>query len=159
MQMGQPPPNPSVHDPRPPAPEPPPNADLAREPSIPGAASPGEGTPAPDPSIRRIGPFEIGQTLAREWTINALELSEEGIIVRLAGPHGGVAFEVTCASSPHRSPFDLAGAHIFYSSGLELRVFEAAGRAVRKTIPEAPGESDVCGRVRQWRASARAPGS
>lgn len=123
------------------------------------AAQPGPGPtepPArrPPPSLARLGPFAVGETLAEGWAVDALTVSEQGIVVGLAGAAGRTAFEVTCAASPHRSPFDLDAAHVFYSSTLPVEAFAAAGRALQARLRAAAGDGDLCAVVAGWRAAA-----
>ncbi len=118
-----------------------------------------EAPPPPPPTavtaLRQIGPFVVGAPLADGWSVQTLEISEGGFIARLSGGAAPLSFEVTCASSEHRSPFDLEGAHIFYSSTLELAALRAAGDSVRERVREAAAGRDVCAQIASWRASAR----
>lgn len=109
----------------------------------------------PTPALARLGPFALGDQVSDDWTVAALRVRGAGFIVALSGPAGAVGFEVTCAPSPHVSPFDLDAAHIFYSSALPVAAFEVAGRAVQARVREAGGD-DVCAAVTQWHAAARA---
>jgi hypothetical protein len=106
--------------------------------------------------LSQVGPFTVGQTLAAEWSIESLTLSDDGFVAALSGTPGRAAFEVTCSSSPHRSPFDLGPAHIFYSSELQFPDLEAVGLAVRDEVRKAADGGEVCDRVASWRTSARA---
>jgi hypothetical protein len=112
-------------------------------------------TTAPAAGLHRIGPFTIGSPVANGWSVEALEITERGFIARLSGIPGRVAFEVTCAASEHRSPFDLEGTHIFYSSTLDFSELQAAGVDVRERVRQASAGNDVCAQVASWRASAR----
>lgn len=126
------------------------------------ARPPAGGEPAPpavqppERRLRVIGPFRVGQSPAADWAIVGLEPSDTGFIVRLEGGRGAAAFEVTCAESPHRSPFDLDGVHVFYSSALPFEALEEAGVAVRDAVRAAAG-GDPCARIGEWRAPAEAP--
>jgi hypothetical protein len=111
-------------------------------------------TPTP---IRQLGPFALGQTLAEEWTVDALAISDGGFVATLSGKPGRAAFEVTCAASPHRSPFDLGAAHIFYSSDLKFHDLETAGWAVQKEVRMAAADKDICDSVARWRMSQGTP--
>lgn len=108
------------------------------------------------PSLQRLGPFAVGQTLADTWSVDSLGLTDDGFVVAVSRQRGRASFELTCASSPHDSPFDLGAAHIFYSSDLELRDFEAAGWQLQAQIREAADGHDICDRVRSWQTAARA---
>jgi hypothetical protein len=115
---------------------------------------------APTPALREIGPFAVGQTLAQTWSIAALDVSAEGFVVAVARAGAQARFEFTCASSPHRSPFDLGAAHIFYSSDRDFGELEPIGQELQARLRDAAGNDDVCARLRAWRASARpAPAS
>jgi hypothetical protein len=123
----------------------------AGEPSAPSASS------APVPASRRqVGPFAVGQTLAPGWSVDALTISDGGFVAALSGRPGRAAFEVTCASSEHRSPFDLGAAHIFYSSDVEFRDLEAVGWAFQAQLRKAADGQDLCDRLVSWRTSAQA---
>jgi hypothetical protein len=114
-------------------------------------------SPAPTvPSLQRIGPFAVGQSLAETWSVDSLGLTDDGFVVAVSRQRSRASFELTCASSPHRSPFDLGAAHIFYSSDLEFRDFEAAGWQLQAQLREAADGHDICDRVRSWRTAARA---
>ena len=39
-------------------------------------------------------------TVAREWSIESLDLAENGLLLTLAGEPGRARFELTCSSSP-----------------------------------------------------------
>jgi hypothetical protein len=105
---------------------------------------------------RRIGPFTVGQTLAETWAVESVRLSDTGLVVGVAGPQGRAGFELTCADTEHRSPFDFDGAHLFYSSQLELGTLTAAARAVRARIDAASEGRAVCEQLAQWRRGAAA---
>jgi hypothetical protein len=110
----------------------------------------------PTPSLAQVGPFAVGQTLAPAWSVDALTLSDRGFVTALSGTAGRATFEVTCAPTELRSPFDLGAAHILYSSQVEFRELEAAGWAVRDRVREAAHGQDVCDTVNSWRTSAEA---
>lgn len=107
-------------------------------------------------SLRQIGPFAVGQVLTEGWAVDALTVSDDGFVAALSGKPGRAAFEVTCAASEHRSPFDLGAAHIFYSSDLEFRDFEAVGRALQEHLLKAAAGRELCDSVASWRTSAQA---
>ena len=123
------------------------------------APAPVAAAPAPiptPPTLRQVGPFGVGQTLAGDWAIDALSLSDGGFVASLSGSPGRAAFEVTCAPSKHRSPFDIGAAHIFYSSDLDYRDLETVGFAVQARVRQAAGGDDVCDAVVSWRTEAHA---
>ncbi len=124
-------------------------------PTLPRRPTPIVSSSPPPAATRLIGPFAVGQTLADGWSIESLTMSAEGFVATLSGQQGRAAFEVTCADSEHRSPFDLGAAHIFYSSRLEFHDLEAVGRAVQAQVHNAAGQ-DVCSRLADWRKAAQA---
>lgn len=116
--------------------------------------------PPPPPTVDvaarlQVGPFAVGAPVANSWSVEALAISDGGFVARLSGTAGRVSFEVTCAASEHRSPFDLEGAHIFYSSTLDFAALQPAGIEIRERVRQAAAGRDVCDQVAQWRASAR----
>lgn len=84
------------------------------------------------------------------WIVASLKATATGFGVALTGPAGEVAFELTCAASEHRSPFDLGPLHIFYSSSLPFEELEAAGRAVQSQTRRAAAGSDPCRMLESW---------
>ena len=117
----------------------------------------------PPASVARLGPFTAAETLVGDWRVDRLTVSERGVVVALAGGAGRAAFEITCAASPNRSPFDLEAVHIFYASDLPVPAFEAAGRQVQARVRDAAGAADPCAALARWReeaaGAAPAPGS
>jgi hypothetical protein len=112
----------------------------------------------PTPPLRRLGPFSVGQRLAASWSIESLHADDEGLLIGVSGPPGRARFELTCASSQRRSPFDLGAAHIFYSSDVEPSQLQAVGSAVREQIRAAAAGGDVCELLASWRTAARTSG-
>lgn len=110
--------------------------------------------PAAPVALRNVGPFAVGQNVADSWSIDALVIDDEAVILELAGRPGRVRFELTCRSQ-FRSPFDLDRAHILYSQHAEFSALEAAGWALRRQLEAAAQGSDVCDRLAEWRAAAR----
>jgi hypothetical protein len=129
-------------------------SDLAA--GLPGAGAPRADEPPPAAALRQIGPFTEGQTLTAGWTIAALEITDHGFIAVLAGEPGRARFEVTCAPSPYRSPFDLGAAHIFYSKHVAFDDLKAVGWAFRERVREAGDAEAICDRVNDWRSAAQA---
>jgi hypothetical protein len=131
---------------------------------IPLAVAPVASTDTPVPPtatataarLRNIGPFAVGQTVAAGWTVERLDLSESGIVAMLSGARGRVAFEMTCASSPYRSPFDVDGLHIFYSSDVPSEDLQLPGLAVQKHVRNAAAGGDPCDLLGRWRAVSAA---
>jgi hypothetical protein len=109
--------------------------------------------PTPQP-LQRVGPFVLGQTLASVWSVDSLRITDGGFIAGLSGKPGRASFEITCAASEHRSPFDLGTAHIFYSSDLAFAELEEAGVAVRAQVLAAVEGADVCETIAAWRQAA-----
>jgi hypothetical protein len=108
----------------------------------------------PTPPLAQIGPFAVGQVLAEEWAVESLALSDGGFVVALAGQPGRARFELTCAASDLRSPFDLGAAHIFYSSDLDVQVLGAPARAVQEQVRYTTGGQDICDQIGSWRRVA-----
>jgi hypothetical protein len=106
------------------------------------------------PALQRFGPFSVGHAVAG-WTIESLTLSDRGVVVALTGAPGRARFELTCAVSELRSPFDLGPAHLFYSNDVEFRDLEAVGQALRARVRSAVGDQDVCTHLASWRAAAQ----
>jgi len=121
-------------------------------PAAPAAAAP---TTVP-PTAGPIGPFAVGQALASGWTIADLQAAGDGITLLATGAPGRVRFELTCADSPHRSPFDLGPLHIFHSNDLPFAAIEDAGAALRGRVREAAATDDPCAQLARWRAAAAA---
>jgi len=105
---------------------------------------------APGLPLRQIGPFVVGATLVDDWSIDRLTVAERGFTITLHGGAGNARFEVTCAPSEHRSPFDLGAAHIFYSNDVSFRSLGQAGKALRETLRRAAGAVDVCDAIATW---------
>ena len=94
--------------------------------------------------------------------MESLSLSDQGLVVAIAGTAGRARFELTCARSDKRSPFDLGPARIFYSSDLDLGELEGVGRALQAYVQETAGDGDLCASLASWRSGAGAgsrPGS
>jgi hypothetical protein len=121
-----------------------------------GAAQGDESAHPSQASLLQVGPFTVGQTLVAGWTVAALEITDGGFVAVLSGEPGRARFEVTCAPSPYRSPFDLGAAHIFYSKHVAFEDLEAAGMAFRERVREAGNEDAICDRVSAWRLAAQA---
>jgi len=119
-------------------------------------ATPVAPPPAATSVLRKVGPFAVGERFAGRWSVESLSLREDGFVVVLSGEPGRAAFEVTCAPSEHRSPFDLGAAHIFYSSDLEFRSFEDLGWAFQERVRRASRGTDLCDTLAVWRNSAQA---
>jgi hypothetical protein len=113
-------------------------------------------TPAPRPPLRQIGPFVVGATLVDDWSIDRLAMGERGFTITLRGGAGNARFDVTCAPSEHRSPFDLGAAHIFYSNDVSFRSLEKAGKALRETLRRSAGAVEVCDAIATWCTEALA---
>jgi hypothetical protein len=86
--------------------------------------------------------------------VDSLRITDAGFIAGLSGKPGRTSFEITCAPSEHRSPFDLGKAHIFYSSDLAFAELEEVGVAVRAHVLEALEGADVCDKIAAWRQAA-----
>ncbi|MEO8601509.1 MAG: hypothetical protein ABI629_02925 [bacterium] len=127
------------------------NAPPAARPQPPPTATPTR------PLLERLGPFRRGQRLNTGWTVVGLDVSGEGIVATLSGPAGAAAFEVTCAASEQRSPFDTPSAHIFYTSDVAFADLDATGQAVRAVVQQAAAEDELCARVSAWRVAGLAP--
>lgn len=110
---------------------------------------------APTAVTRQVGPLVVGETLPEGWSVDTLDVTTDGFIVGLSASAGRVTFEVTCAASEHRSPFDLGAAHIFHSNGLDSRNLQAVGSAVQEKVRRAADGRDICEEVARWRTSAR----
>lgn len=121
------------------------------------AVAPMPSAPQGRPTLAQVGPFALGQTVVGDWTIESLRLSEQGIEVAVVGGRGRASFELTCAVSEQRSPFDLDAAHLFYSSPLALSDVSVPGAALREQIRAAAGSGDVCEQVAGWRRTAPPP--
>jgi hypothetical protein len=106
--------------------------------------------------LSRIGPFGVGESLGDGWTIESVDTGENSVLVTLSGAPGRAVFQLTCAASEHRSPFDLGTAHVFYSSDVQFRDLENVGRAVSAKAREGARGTDVCTSIEGWRSSARA---
>ncbi len=114
-------------------------------------------TPAPTVAVlRQVGPFAVGQIVAQAWSIESLQLRENGLLLTLAGEPGRARFELTCSSSPS-SPFDVGDAHVLYWQDMEFRKLEAAGRAIQDELRNATQGHGVCEQLRSWRTAAETP--
>lgn len=111
---------------------------------------------APDPTApgpraaRRIGPLALGQELDAGWVVDALRLTDDGFVVGASAAPGRADFEITCAVSERRSPFDVEAAHIFYSSPLPFESLAPAGRALQRQISAAASGREICDALREW---------
>ena len=133
------------------------------QPSGPGpptaAASSTETPLPPSPTatpLREIGPLAVGQSLADGWNLDALELRHAGVVATVSGQRGRIEFEVTCAPSPYRSPFDIGELHIFYSTEVAREEFLPVGSALQKIVQRAAAGGDPCERFAGWRAASAA---
>jgi len=114
-------------------------------------------TPTPTPVVfRKMGPFSVGQRLASGWSVAALDLSDDGFIVTLSTKRGRARFEVTCAASKGRGPFDLDKAHIFYWKDMSYSQLKSGGWAVRGQLQRATAGRGICDTVESWLAAAKA---
>jgi hypothetical protein len=114
--------------------------------------------PPPAPVItsrERIGPFTVGQSLAEAWTIDLLELRDDGFMVRVKNERGQARFDVNCASQSS-GPFDVGAAHILYSRDMDLSQLEPVGRAIQAEFRRATEGHDACEQLRAWRTAAEA---
>jgi hypothetical protein len=109
------------------------------------------GTAAAPAVTREVGPFVVGATLSEGWSVETLDVTPDGFTLGVSGSPGRVKFEVTCAASEHRSPFDLGAAHIFHSNDLDPRDLKAVGSAVQEQIRNAADRRDICDEVARWR--------
>ena len=120
---------------------------------------PSELAPSPlapqTPSLRRIGPFAVGDQVTDAWTIEALTPADGRFTVALRGPTGLARFEVNCTDRDHRSPFDVGPARIFYPGELALEVVRPVGDALRDRVRRAAGQDDPCRAVNQWLQAMR----
>jgi hypothetical protein len=131
----------------PPAPLPPPSA-------LPAPLPPPSAPPATlPPPLRQIGPFVVGATMVGDWSIDRLSIGERGFTITLHGGAGIARFEVTCAASEHRSPFDIGAAHIFYPNNVPFDSLRDAGTALRETVRRATREAEVCDAIAAWCAA------
>ena len=110
--------------------------------------------PATVAVLRRIGPFAVGEQLAETWSIDSLDLSDDGFTITLSGEPGRARFDLTC-SSRGSSPFDVGAAHVLYSRHVDFRDLEAVGRAVQEEFRTATKGQDVCDQLRSWRTAAQ----
>ncbi len=104
--------------------------------------------------LRQVGPFAVGQTIANAWSVDSLDVRGAGFVIALSGEPGLASFEITCAASPARSPFDVGPAHIFYPNNVEFRHVEPLGRALQERVRAAAEGQDICKRLESWRAAA-----
>ena len=114
---------------------------------------------APLLELHRWGPFSVGQRLAAGWSVESLRADDDGLVAALSGPTGKAELELTCASSPLRSPFDLGAAHIYYRSDLDFRDLQVVGFRFRELVQGAADGEDVCTRLTEWRRSAASGGA
>lgn len=107
-------------------------------------------------SLRQVGPLVVGQMLVEGWTVDALEITEGGFVAVFVGKPGRAKFEITCAPSEHRSPFDVGRTHIFYSKDVAFGDLETVGWALRGQIRNAGEGQALCDRLADWQNEARA---
>jgi hypothetical protein len=131
---------------QPAAPGPPTAAVASTETPLPPSAT---ATP-----LREIGPLAVGQSIADGWNVDALELRDTGVVATVSGQRGRIAFELTCAPSPYRSPFDIGELHVFYSTEIAREKFRPVGSALQKIIERAAAGGDPCDRLARWRAAS-----
>jgi hypothetical protein len=113
-------------------------------------------TPVPTiPVFRQIGPFAVGQTLAETWSVDLLDLRDDGFMVTLTGKTGRARFDLTCDASRGAGPFDLGTGHILYSRDVDFHDLEAAGRAMQAEVGKAAEGRDVCEQFLAWRMAAQ----
>jgi hypothetical protein len=134
---------------QPPAPGPPPATASSTE-------TPWPPSPTATP-LREMGPLGVGQRVAEGWNVEALAMSDTSIVATVSGPSGRIAFELTCAPSPYRSPFDIGGLHIFYQSDVAIEELRPVGWAVQKILRRAVADGNPCDRLAQWRPAIPQP--
>jgi len=100
--------------------------------------------------LQQVGPLSVGQILCDGWSIESLAVRDGGIVIAVVGAPGTARFEVTCAASEQRSPFDVGDGHIFYSNDLAYRDLEAPGRALSEYLRRAAADRDVCAALSSW---------
>ncbi len=128
------------------------------EPASAAASVSPEPPPIATPMLRQIGPFTLGQTVGQSWSVESFSISDGGFVAVLSGgPGRRAAFEVTCARTEHRSPFDLGAAHVFYSSDLDFPELEDVGREVQQQVRQAAAGHDICEQLATWRRAAMPP--
>ena len=88
-----------------------------------------------------------------DWSIDRLTIGERGFIITLHGGAGIARFEVTCAASEHRSPFDVGAAHIFYPNNVPFDSVRDVGTALRETVRRTAREAQVCDAIAAWCAA------
>lgn len=120
---------------------------------IPPSSAETETVAAPS-ELRQVGPFSIGEAMTDGWSVDTLELTSDGFVMMLVGEPGRVRFEVTCASSPHRSPFDLGPVHVFFSNNVATKEVDEVGREIQARLRNVGEERVLCDEVRRWRAAA-----
>jgi hypothetical protein len=109
-------------------------------------------------TLERLGPFATGQRLARDWSIEGLEVGDRRFTLALASHLGRVRFDFTCDPQT-ASPFDLGGGHLSYRTNppLPFAEIEPLGQALRQVVSAAIAQDDVCPTWAHWIAAARAP--
>lgn len=115
------------------------------------------GAPAPG-GLHQIGPFAVGQNLAEKWAVEALALSDEGVVVGLSAKTGRARFEITCDRSAAPGRFDLGAVRISYQTAVADEQLEAVGRALQKQVQQAAPNGDICASLAAWRAASGAGG-
>jgi len=105
--------------------------------------------------LHAVGPLAVGQRVADDWTVAALDLRDGGVVATLSGPRGQAALELTCTAGPYRSPFDLGPAHIFYSGAVTFDELRPAGEAVQRIVQQASAGGNVCAKLAEWLMAAR----
>ena len=133
----------------------------AQVPPPPPAPLPPPAAPPPTlpPPLRQIGPFVVGATLVDDWSIDRLTIGERGFTITLRGGAGNARFEVTCAASEHRSPFDVGPAHIFYPNDVPFASLQKAGKALGEAVRRAAGAVDICEAIAAWCAETQVAAS
>lgn len=114
----------------------------------------------PEPQVvEAVGPFRLGAHLGVDWVLQSLRLGDKSFELTLSGAKGKSRFEITCADSPHDSPFDLPPAHIFYSQDLPFTDIETVGRELQEQLQREAG-SRICETISAWvEAAGGKPGS
>jgi hypothetical protein len=109
-------------------------------------------------TLERLGPFSTGQTVARDWSIEALEVGERRFTLALTSHLGRVRFDFTCDPQA-ASPFDLGRGHLSYRTDplLPFATVEPLGQVLRQVVRDAIAQDDVCSAWTHWIGTARGP--
>lgn len=103
-----------------------------------------------------FGPLAKGMELADGWTVAALVVEQDRLVLTLSRAGQELVFDVHHRGDAPRGPFDTAGLHVHYrQTDLPLEAFRAVGDDVARRLVEAAHGADLASAFDGWLRAAR----